>query len=162
MKYIYVGKIVNTHGIKGEVRILSNFKYKDLVFKKGMSLYIGEEKIKEVIASHRVHKNFDLVMLEEYNNINDVLKYKGLNIYINSEDLKKINDKITSYDLIGYKVFMNDKYIGTVDSVIETKANDVLVILDENKKRILIPNVSELIKIEDDKIIVSDIKGLIE
>ncbi|MFA5602678.1 MAG: ribosome maturation factor RimM [Bacilli bacterium] len=162
MKYIYVGKIVNTHGIKGEVRILSDFKYKDLIFKKDISLYIGNDKIKEVISSHRVHKNFDLVMLKEYNNINDILKYKGLDIYIDSEDLKINNEKITSYDLIGYKVFMNNKCIGVVDNIIETKANDVLVVLDDNKKRILIPNVKEIVNIQNGKILVSDIKGLIE
>ena len=45
MKYIYIGKIVNTHGIKGEVRLLSNFKFKDKVFKKGMTIYIGKDKV---------------------------------------------------------------------------------------------------------------------
>ena len=39
MDYIYIGKIVNTHGIKGEVRILSDFKYKDRIFKNGFNMY---------------------------------------------------------------------------------------------------------------------------
>ena len=41
MKYVYLGKIANTHGIKGELRILSNFKYKSRVFNKGFKVYIG-------------------------------------------------------------------------------------------------------------------------
>ena len=41
MKYIYIGKIVNTHGLKGEIRILSDFKYKDLIFKDNFKIYIG-------------------------------------------------------------------------------------------------------------------------
>ena len=45
MKYINIGKLVNTHGIKGEVRIVSNFKYKDRVFIPGMKIYIGTDKI---------------------------------------------------------------------------------------------------------------------
>ena len=49
MKYIYVGKIVNTHGIKGEIRILSDFLKKDLVFKKDFTLYIGPNKEKEIM-----------------------------------------------------------------------------------------------------------------
>ena len=39
MEYIYVGKIVNTHGIKGEIRILSDFKYKNEIFKENFKLY---------------------------------------------------------------------------------------------------------------------------
>ena len=56
MEYLYLGKIVNTHGIKGEIRILSDFKYKSDVFKIGNNLYIGKNKIQEVINSYRVHK----------------------------------------------------------------------------------------------------------
>ena len=44
MKFINIGKIVNTHGIKGELRILSDFKYKDKVFKKDFKFYIGKDK----------------------------------------------------------------------------------------------------------------------
>ena len=44
MKYVLIGKLVNTHGLKGEVRILSNFKYKDKVFIPGMKIYIGRDK----------------------------------------------------------------------------------------------------------------------
>ena len=87
MKYIYLGKIANTHGIKGELRILSNFKYKSRVLKKGFKVYIGKEKIEEEIVTYRPHKQFDMITLKGYNNINDVLKYKSLNIFINKEDL---------------------------------------------------------------------------
>ena len=55
MEYLYIGKIVNTHGIRGEIRILSNFKYKDRVFKKDIPIYIGKEKDREVISSYRHH-----------------------------------------------------------------------------------------------------------
>ena len=45
MDYVYIGKIVNTHGIKGELRIRSNFDKKDIVFKPGFTLYIGEGNV---------------------------------------------------------------------------------------------------------------------
>ena len=44
MKYVLIGKIVNTHGLKGEIRILSKFKYKDKVLKKHFKIYIGKNK----------------------------------------------------------------------------------------------------------------------
>ena len=69
MKKIKVGKVVNTHGIKGEIRILSDFQFKDKVFKVNNSLIIGDKSY--VIKSYRVHKMFDMVTLDDFNNIND-------------------------------------------------------------------------------------------
>ena len=77
MKYVLIGKIVNTHGLKGEVRILSSFKYKDKVFKKDMNIYIGKDKINEKIVTYRYHKIFDMITMKGYNDINQILKYKG-------------------------------------------------------------------------------------
>ena len=71
MKYIYIGKIVNTHGLKGEVRILSGFKYKDLIFKNNFKIYIGEDKIPEIINSYRYHKIFDMITIKGINSINN-------------------------------------------------------------------------------------------
>ena len=72
---LYIGMVAGTHGIKGEIRISSDFKYKDLVFKKGNHLYIDDDNL--VINTYRVHKNYDMVTFENINDINDVLKYKG-------------------------------------------------------------------------------------
>ena len=44
MNYVYLGRIVNTHGIKGEVRIISDFEYKDRVFNIGSIIYYGSDK----------------------------------------------------------------------------------------------------------------------
>ena len=56
MKYVRIGKIVNTHGIRGEVRLLSDFKFKDRVFKKNFIIYIGKNKDKEIIEEARKKK----------------------------------------------------------------------------------------------------------
>ena len=80
--YIKVGKIINTHGIKGELRILSNFQYKDRIFKPNITLYIGENKIPEIIKTYRHHKDYEMVTFNNYNNINEVLKYLKSNVYI--------------------------------------------------------------------------------
>ena len=75
MELIKIGKIVNTHGIKGEIRIISDFKYKKDVFKVGNILYVDDDKLE--INSYRVHKNFDMVTFNGINDINEVLKYKN-------------------------------------------------------------------------------------
>ena len=87
MKYVLIGKIVNTHGLKGEVRILSDFKYKDRVFKIGMKIYIGKNKVCEEINSYRYHKIFDMITMCGYDNIDQILKYKGEYVFISRDDL---------------------------------------------------------------------------
>ncbi|MBP3766579.1 MAG: 16S rRNA processing protein RimM [Bacilli bacterium] len=157
--YRYIGKIVNTHGIKGEVRILSDIDYKDIVFTKGFNLYIGSNKNKETISTYRVHKNFDMVTFDGISNINDVLKYKGEDVYVLKSD---IEGTVTDEDFIGLDVY-TDKYIGKVTSILKGY-NDILVIENESKKY-MVPKLDNFIKdidFENKKIIIENIKGLID
>lgn len=108
MTLIKIGKIVNTHGIKGELRLLSKFPYKDKVFINNMTIYI-DKKDKEIINTYRKHKNFDMITLKDYNNINEVLKYKGKNVYVNDSDIKLDNNKYLDEELIGLNVIYEDK-----------------------------------------------------
>lgn len=161
MKEIYLGEIVNTHGIKGELRIISSFKHKQLVFEKGFSLYVGKDRTKFVINSYRPHKNYDMVMVEGINDINQALLYKGESVYINREDLK-IEGYILE-DLIDMDVYSEDRFIGKVNKVINNNAHDILVIIKDNKKN-LVPLVNEFIKsvdIKQKKISIKEIEGLI-
>ena len=91
MKFIRIGKIVNTHGLKGELRILSDFRHKENVFIKGMKLYVGKKKEEFTINTYRFHKIYDMVTFEGFNNINDVEYLKGLQVYINEDDLKMMD-----------------------------------------------------------------------
>ena len=143
MEYIVVGKFINTHGIKGEVRIQSRFKYKDLVFKPGMTLYLGPLKKGYVIQSYRRHKDLEMVTFKEITNINEILPLKGCIVYIDKEALE-LGDRLPlTADLIGYEVELNGKRIGQITEVMETPANDVLVV---SEKRILIPYVQVFVK----------------
>jgi len=164
MKYLYIGKIVNTHGIKGEIRILSKFKYKDKVFKKNMAIYIGNNKDKEVINTYRVHKNFDMITMNGYDNINQILKYKGCNVYINEDDLELNSDEYLDTDIENFDVIVNDKVMGKVVRV-ERYATNNLIVVNNGVKDFLIPNVRDIILDVDLKqrcIVVADIKGLFD
>lgn len=164
MKYIYIGKIVNTHGIKGELRLLSDFKYKNKVFKKDFIIYIGKEKIKEKIISYRPHKQFDMICLDGYNNINEVLKYKGSLVYINKEDLVLEKNKYFNEDIIGLDVVVDDKIIGQVIDIEKNLAQELLRVKKENKQY-LIPYVDYFVKeidINNNKIYINNIEGLFE
>lgn len=153
---LYIGNLVNTHGIKGEVRIISNFKYKDLIFKPDTYLYINDEKLK--IKTYRKHKNYDMVTFEGYHDINEVLKFKGCKVYINKDDFNfpgPLNE-----DLYGKKVYNNGKYIGTLKEIINNGGGELLVV--NGKKEYLIPYVDEFVKNIDENIELNLIKGFID
>ena len=131
MNYICIGKIVNTHALKGEVRIISNFEYKQRVFKKGFNLYIGQNKNKEVIETYRVHKQFDMVKFIGIDYINDVLKYKGCNVYINMDDLELNEDEILEGELINMKVYSKDKELGIITEYRNDNGNKMIRVNDK-------------------------------
>ena len=157
MNLIYIGKLVNTHGLKGEVRIISDFKYKDDVFKINNNLYINERKY--IIKSYRKHKLFDMITLEDINNIDDALMLKGSNIYINKEEYK-FNGYLDE-ELIGLDVYDNEINKGKIVDIYKTNTNDLLVI--EGIKRHMIPNIDTFIKevdLKNNRIYINYIKGL--
>ena len=96
MAYICIGKIINTHGIKGEVKIESYSDFDEERYTKGKQVYIcvDEKYLPVTVASYRKHKGFPLVSFVDLQNINFVEQYKGCEIYIDEADrkqLKKVN-----------------------------------------------------------------------
>lgn len=160
MDNVYVGKIVNTHGIKGEIRVLSDFEKKDQVFKVGNEVIIRGISFK--IASYRVHKNFDMITLEGYNDINQVLPYKGYSLFVKRELLELNSDDYLLSDLINKYVYLNDEELGIVSDY--TTGGNPLLIVDYNGKNYYIPLKGDFITnvdIKGNKIYVDEsVKGL--
>jgi len=151
---ICLGKLVNTHGLKGEVRIISDFKYKSKVFKKGSHLFINDDEL--VINTYRVHKDYDMVTFDGVTTIDEVLKYKGKKVYIKKEDYDF--DGILNEDLIGLPVYGDGKLIGNVTDIYKNVNQELIVVGD-----ILIPYVPAFIKsISKDKIEINVIEGLLK
>ena len=160
--YVYIGKIVNTHGIKGELRLLSDFDKKDLVFKTGVEIYIGEEKVKEVITSYRHHKEFEMITLAGFNNINEVLKYKAKKVYVARETLQIKEGDYLLQDLIDLEVYENEEKLGKVKEIVYNSLNPLIYI--EGNKNFYLPINNEYIKkvdLDNKRINVENAKGLI-
>lgn len=159
---IYIGKIVNTHGIKGELRILSNFEKKEKVFIPENEILIGKEKNIEIINTYRHHKDFEMITLKGYNNINEVLKYKGQSVYIERRNLNlKANDYLYE-DLIGLDIYENKEKLGKCKEVVYNNTNILLYI--EANKCFYIPLNDVYVKkvdLEAKKINVENARGLI-
>ena len=160
MNYIYIGDVVNTHGLKGEIRILSDFKFKDSVFKIGMKFYIGKNKSLEEVTSYRKHKNYDMVTFKDKTYIDDVLIYKGEAVYVNREDL--VYEGYLDEDLIGLDVYCEDRKIGHIDSILKTSAHEILVV--KNGSKHLVPNIDEFVEkvdLENKRVDIKYMKGLL-
>lgn len=162
MEYVYVGKIVQTHGIKGELRIRSDFDKKTIVFRPGFPLYIGEEKEKEEIVTYRHHKDFEMVTFKGYDNINQVLQYLKQNVYAKRADLKLDSDDYVLQDLVGLKVVEDVEVLGKVGEIVYNGSNVLLQI--EGEKKFYIPIHGNFIKhvdLEKGIVEVENARGLI-
>ncbi len=131
MNYIYVGKIVNTHALKGEVRLISNFEFKERVFKKDNVVYVGLEKESLKIETYRKHKQFDMLKFYGIDYINDVLKYKGSNVYINEDDLKLSDNEILISDITNYEVYLDEKLVGKISEYRSDNGNKLIKVNDK-------------------------------
>ena len=148
MDKVYIGKIVGTHGIKGEIRILSNFPYKNKVFIIGNSLRIEEKEYE--IQSYRVHKNYDMVTLKGYQNINDVLFLLQKEVFFPKNSLLLGEDEVLDEDLLTYEVVTSDGQKGKVLEIfMASETNQILRIMLD--KEILIPRNSPMIEKIDKK-----------
>ena len=146
---VYVGKIVSTHGIKGEIRILSDFDYKEKVFKVGNKLIIENKEY--TIKSYRKHKNYDMVTLNDYNNINEVLFLMKKEVYFLKENLNLSSNEVLDEDLMTFTVLTNDNKKGIIKETFYASQTNKIIRIQLDKE-ILIPMNSPMIeKIDKEK-----------
>ena len=153
MNKAYLGKYVNTHGLKGEIRIKSNFPYKSKVFVVDNEIIVNDKIY--IIKSYRVHKGYDMVTLEGINDINKIPFPKNTKVYIDRDKYLLKNEYLDS-DLIGFIVY-NSKlerevcdivYLNDTKKLIKTEAGyipfELVKKVDLDNKRILIEEVDGL------------------
>ena len=152
MDKIYVGTIVSTHGIKGEIKIISKLEQslKETVFKVGNSILINDKEYK--LRSYRRHKNYDMVLLDDFNNINDVLFLMKQKVYIDSKYIELSAKEDFELNYKEYEVITSDKQKGVVKALEETGNNYKIIRVVVNNKEELVPyNEHFLKKIDSSK-----------
>ena len=165
-----VGKIVNTHSLRGEVKVISSTDFEEERFKKGIKLLItrGNQVIEEVVVeSYRSHKNSLLVKFEGIDSINEAEKFKNLQLKVDSENISELEEnEFYFHEIIGCRVFdENNILLGEVSEILTPGANDVWVIKSQNGKEILIPYIEDVVKkidVENKKIDIEVMEGLID
>lgn len=157
-----IGKIVNTFGIKGEVKVLP---YTENIeqFKKIKKIYISNKEVK--LQSVKYHKNTVILKLEGVDDMTSAENLRGSIIEIERSKEKLPKDTYYIADLIGLDVYTDEgNLLGKLEDIYNTGANDIYTVRTEDDKQILLPSIKEVIKeidMENKKIIVHILKGLI-
>lgn len=162
------GKIVNTHGLRGEVKVVpwtdypNDFENIDYVYVKKKT---GEEKLH--ISSIKYQKNNLIIKFREIKDINEAELYKNLVLYVERDMLGELPEGVYYIaDLLGSKVITADGgEIGIIADVFNTGANDIYDVKREGKKNMLIPVIDEVVKnidIENKIITIEMMEGLDE
>ena len=139
---VIVGKVINFFGIKGELKIKSDFDKLDRIFKVGNYILINNEELK--ITSVRYHKNNILIRVNDINDINEVTKYIGYNVYFKKEDLNLESDEYILEDLLGALVKDKDIILGEVIEVYTTNNTNYIKVKNKDKT-FLIPLIDNYI-----------------
>ncbi|MGT2887440.1 ribosome maturation factor RimM [Streptococcus didelphis] len=168
MKYFNVGKIVNTQGLQGEMRVLSVSDFSEERFKKGSILALFDDKdsyLQDVeIVKHRKQKNFDIIKLKNFNHINNIEKFKGFTLKVSEEKLAELDeDEFYYHEIIGLDVYENNQLIGQVTEILQPGANDVWVVKRQGKRDLLLPFIPPVVlnvDLENRRIEVDIMEGL--
>ncbi len=161
MSRVFVGRITSFHGVKGEVRIKSQFLYPKKAFLVDSFLIIDEKRYK--IVSYRVHKDYHMIKFLGLDTLDDVLFLKNKDVYKEKSELNLLDDEILDEDLVTYKVVTTTGDEGSILEVFyASKSNKILRVLIGDRE-ILIPFNSPYIKKIDSKkslVLVEVIEGM--
>jgi 16S rRNA processing protein RimM len=168
---ILVGHLVNTQGVRGEVRVLSRTDFPDKRFKNGNRVFLVHSNfprpIPLTITSSRNHKQFILLTFEGHGNIDDVEKYKGGELKVPEDELTDLPENTYYiYQLIGCQVVSDEgQELGVVRDVLQTGANDVYIVKPPKGKDLLFPVIPDCVldvDVANKKIVVHIMPGLLE
>lgn len=161
MNKIYIGKTVATHGIKGEIKIISDFPYKEKAFRIGSKIEIDENEY--TITGYRKHKNYDMITLEGYWDINEVLPLIKKEVYKTKEELNLQKEEVLDSEFLSYSILTEDLKKGVCKEIFYASPTNKIARIELEGKEVLIPFVPPFIKqIDYDKkqIIITLIEGM--
>lgn len=162
-----VGVITTTHGVRGEVKVFPTTddaqRFLELSY---VLLDTGKELMRLEIAGVKFFKNLAILKFKGIDNINDIEKYKGRDLWIPREEAQELaEDEYYIADLIGMKVQTEDgSVLGILKDVMETGANDVYIVEKEEGGELLLPAIHECIldvDVENSVMTVHLMKGLV-
>ena len=157
MDKVYVGKITSFHGIKGELRIISEIDYADIALKIGNEIII--DNTTHIVKSYRKHKHYDMITIDDYNNINDVLFLKNKKVFVDRKYLDDID--FLDQDLIGMRVFVNSEEKGFIKEIRKISSQKKLFVVEYKEKVVLVPyEFLKEVRKNENIVVIESIEGL--
>lgn len=149
-EFMNVGKVVNTHGIRGELKIMPLTDFPEVRFAKNAELFLftpDNRPVPVTVESARLHKNMYIVRLKEYGNINEVEKFKGGIAKVSKENLAELEEgEYYFHQIVGCAVITEEgETLGTISEILTPGANDVWVVKTSAGKEVLIPVIDDVV-----------------
>ena len=144
-QFLEAGKIVTTHGIRGEVKVMPYTDTPELLCEFDR-LFIGKNRDEINVIRARGFKNTVIMKLEGIDTPEDAEKLRNKLLYMHRDDLELDDDTYFNQDLIGLEVSDADsgKVYGKIADVMQTGANDVYVIKGDDREY-LVPAIADVV-----------------
>lgn len=166
-KYLELGQIVSTHGVRGEMRLNPWCDSPDFV-KKIKTVYFDKDGEKSIaVESARPHGNIVILKLQGINTIEEAQSYRSTVLYMNRDDARLPENTWFVEDLIGCSVFEDgsDRNYGKISDVQKYPANDVWTVKQPDGKNVLVPAIKSVVirtDIENKSVYIKALKGLFD
>lgn len=163
MDKIIIGKVVNTVGLRGEIKVYSYAESLER-FQRLSQVFVGEESFD--VENVRFHKNTAILKLRGIDSPEEGEKRRGEDVFFSAEELEDLpEDTYYIRDLIGISVYRREGTpLGQLKDVIKGAAQDLYEI-DTGEGSFLLPAVSEFvleIDLEKDRMVVDPPEGLMD
>lgn len=166
-KYLEIGQIVNTFGIKGMVKVKS-FSENIKRFDRLKKVYVENKgnKTEYEIEEVKYHKNMVLIKFKGIENPEDANLLRNSYLVVDRANEEPLEEGIYYIvDMIGLEVYTEEgELLGVLDDIFNTGSNDIYVVKNELGKQLLLPSIKEVMKevdMENKKIIVHLLPGLV-
>ncbi|GGG12578.1 ribosome maturation factor RimM [Paenibacillus abyssi] len=169
-QWLNVGKLVNTHGLRGEVKVLPQTDFPDVRFASGSKLILldpdEKQSLQVVVQSAREQKGMFIVKLKGFDDINQAEKYKGWSIKVSDQDSVELEEgEYYYYEIIGCRVVTDEgEELGVINEILRPGANDVWVVERSKGKPVLLPVIDDVVldvNVDDKLVTVRLMEGLI-
>ncbi len=165
MEFLEVGKIINTHGLRGEVKVVT-WTDSPEVFEE-LSYVVAKmhgEEVRLDVSGVKYQKNNIIVKFAQFDSIEKAEQYKNAVLLASRDELGELPEGVYYIaDLIGCSVFADGEKIGVLADVFSTGSNDVYDIKREGRKNLLVPIIEGVLKsvdIENKEIVIKIPEGL--
>ncbi|MCM1265602.1 MAG: ribosome maturation factor RimM [Candidatus Gastranaerophilales bacterium] len=167
-KYISVGKILNFHGVRGEAKVGYSKNQQEFMTKLCDVFILKDNNyIPFEVTNVKFNNKFAIIKFKGIDTVNDIVEYKNCLIFVEETTVRENleEDEFLIDELVGMKVFSDDKQVGVVVGVSNNGVNDLLSVKSNTQKVCLVPFVKAIVlnvDIKKKEVIIENIQGLIE